>query len=199
MTYAIMQGMWLGFCIAAPVGPIGILVMKHALRSGCAAGLASGLGAALADLIYGMLAVAGVQFVAGYSRAVAVGGGAVLLWLAWKSWKATPATDAHEATHESKTSGTLTTFLLTLSNPMTILSFAAMVAGTGTTAPVHFVTGVFLGSMLWWLLLSLTAAWFRGVVEVRGAVLNRLAAVTLSSFGLWAICTKGLGLLSVAQ
>jgi arginine exporter protein ArgO len=75
---------------------------------------------------------------------------------------------------------------------MTILSFAAMIASTGVEAPLYFVTGVFLGSMLWWTLLSTAAAWLCAFVEVRGIVLNRIAAITLGAFGVWAIVGKGL-------
>ena len=187
MLDSIFKGVWLGFCIAAPVGPTGILVLTQALQRGPGAALASGLGAALADLIYGFLAVAGVRLAAGHARAVGVIGGVILLWLAWRSWRQTPA-----AAEKIRVSGTATTFLLTLSNPMTILSFAALVASTGGTAPGYFVMGVFLGSMLWWTILSVTAGSMRRWVEIRGALLNRLSAVTLASFGIWAIWTRAL-------
>ena len=181
MVAPLAKGIWLGFSIAAPVGPIGILVLKQALQRGYRAGIASGFGAALADLIYGCLAVAGVQLFAGTGRIVAIVGGLVLLWLAWRSWHEPPAQDSAAA------GGTITTFLLTLSNPMTILSFAAMIAGVGATAPAYFVAGVFLGSMLWWTILSFSAVSIRRWIEVRGVVLNRIAAITLGSLGVWAI------------
>jgi putative LysE/RhtB family amino acid efflux pump len=190
MVSSVLKGAWLGFCIAAPVGPIGILVLKEALQRGRTAALASGLGAALADLIYGFLAIAGVRIVSGHARAVALTGGCFLLYLAWKSWQQTPGTDVGAAERKNSWGGTVTTFVLTLSNPMTILSFAAMVASTGADAPAHFVTGVFLGSLLWWTVLSTTAAWLRQWIEIRGVVLNRLSAATLGCFGLWAIWGK---------
>jgi len=185
---SVFKGVWLGFCIAAPVGPIGILVLTQALRRGPAAALASGLGAALADLIYGLLAVAGVRLAAGHARMVGLTGGVILLWLALKSWRERPA----PAEKKAPLGGTATTFLLTLSNPMTILSFAALVASTGGAAPAYFVAGVFLGSMLWWTILSLTAGPLRRWIEIRGAVLDRLSAVTLACFGIWAIWTRAL-------
>lgn len=190
MTGAIWKGAWLGFCVAAPVGPIGALVLKQSLRRGRWAGLSSGLGAALGDLMYGFLAVAGVRLAAAYARPVAVTGGFVLLCLAWKSWQERPPEDAAVA-KSGMLSSTAATFALTVSNPMTILSFGAMVASTGTDAPAHFVTGVFLGSMLWWAILSMTGAWLRGFIEIRGVVLNRLAALTLASFGVRAIWSGG--------
>jgi putative LysE/RhtB family amino acid efflux pump len=191
MLSSVVKGVWLGFCIAAPVGPIGILVLTQALRRGPGAALASGLGAALADLIYGLLAVAGVRLAAGHARIVGVTGGFILLWLAWRSWRASPANgDAPEM--KIRLGGTATTFFLTLSNPMTILSFAAMVASTGGASPGYFVMGVFLGSMLWWTILSVTGGSLGRWIEIRAVVLNRLSAATLASFGIWAIWSRAL-------
>ncbi|MEN6534413.1 MAG: LysE family transporter [Bryobacteraceae bacterium] len=192
MTASVLRGAWLGFCIAAPIGPIGVLVMKQAIQRGPGAGLASGFGAALADLIYGFLAAGGVRLAAGYGRVVGATGGAILLCIAYRLWNEPPSRDTVSGGGTSRLGGTFTTFFLTLSNPMTILSFAAMVASAGTDAPLQFVTGVFLGSLLWWAILSLTAVWLRVWIEFRGAILNRLSAVTIACFGLWAIWTKGL-------
>ena len=192
MIEAVAKGAWIGFCIAAPVGPIGTLVLKQSLKWGSRAGLASGLGAALADLCYGLLAVAGVRLAAAYARPVAIVGGCFLLWLAWKSWREAPVENAAAIEREGLVRSVATTFLLTISNPMTILSFAALVASAGTGAPAYFVVGVFLGSMLWWTILSTSSAWLSGFIDIRGAVLNRLAAVTLGGFGIWAIFARGL-------
>jgi|SRR5208283_1111814 len=192
MIGSIAKGVWLGFCIAAPVGPIGTLVLKQSLKWGYPAGLASGLGAALADMCYGFLAVAGVRLAAAYARPIAVLGGCFLLWLAWKSWWEASVEGVVVIQKDNLIRNVATTFLLTLSNPITILSFAAMIAGVGTGAATHFVLGVFLGSMLWWSILSTTTAWMTAFFKLRGAVLNRVAAVTLAAFGIWAICAKGL-------
>jgi putative LysE/RhtB family amino acid efflux pump len=189
---SIAKGVWLGFCIAAPVGPIGTLVLKQSLQWGFRAGLASGLGATLADLSYGFLAAAGVRLAAAYARPVAVLGGGFLLWLAWRSWRETPPQNVAVPEPRSLIRNVVTTFLLTLSNPMTILAFAAMIASTGADAPEWFVLGIFSGSMLWWIILSLTSAWLAAFLKLRGALLNRIAAVTLGAFGVWAIFAKGL-------
>jgi putative LysE/RhtB family amino acid efflux pump len=189
---SIAKGVWLGFCIAAPVGPIGTLVLKQSLQWGFRAGLVSGLGAALADLCYGLLAATGVRLAANYTRPIAVVGGCFLLWLAWKAWGEAPAADGAIPKRNGLFRNVATTFVLTLSNPMTILSFAALIASTGTEAPEWFVVGIFSGSMLWWVILSLGSAWLAGFIKLRGAVLNRVAALTLGAFGIWAIFGKGL-------
>jgi threonine/homoserine/homoserine lactone efflux protein len=191
MIMAILRGAWLGFCIAAPVGPIGVMVLTQTLQWGRRAGLASGLGAALADFTYGFLAIAGVRLAGGHARMVATTGGLVLLCLAWKSWRQPPAGNAFPL-QRSRFGPTAATFLLTMSNPITILLFGGLIASAGTDAPAHFVVGIFLGSMIWWTILSLTAAWLRRWIAIRGVVLNRLAALTLACFGLWAIWSRGL-------
>ena len=99
MIESVAKGIWLGFCIAAPVGPIGTLVLKKSLRWGFRTGLICGMGAALADLCYGLAASAGVRLTSAYSRPIAVVGGSLLLWLAWKSWQESPV---HEGTNVSK-------------------------------------------------------------------------------------------------
>lgn len=189
---SIAEGAWLGFCIAAPVGPIGTLVLKQSLRSGFRAGVVSGLGAALADLCYGSLAAAGIRLAAAYKRPVAIVGGIILLWLAWKTWHEASPQDVATAQSEGALRRAATTFLLTISNPMTILSFAAMISAVGATDPAQFVGGVFLGSMLWWTVLSASSAWIANRVEIRGSMLNRVAALTLGGFGVWGVVVKGL-------
>jgi threonine/homoserine/homoserine lactone efflux protein len=195
MIDAIAKGVWLGFCIAAPVGPIGLLVMNRAIRSGRRAGLASGLGAALADLVYGILAVAGVRLAAGFVRPAALCGGVLLLWLAWRAWRQAPASTAVAAAAGSRTCLACwgTTFALTITNPMTLLAFVALVASTGANAPAWFVLGIFLGSMLWWTLLSCAAGWLGASGLARGPWLGRLAGFSLAAFGCRSIWDKGLG------
>jgi putative LysE/RhtB family amino acid efflux pump len=191
MIDSLAKGLWLGFCIAAPVGPIGTLVLKRSLTSGFRAGLACGLGAALADLCYGILAAAGIHFAAAYARPLAIAGGLLLLWLAWKSWQET-SPSAEIKPRKGYLRNVAATFLLTLSNPMTILVFAAMIASAGSRSPGWFVIGVFSGSMLWWLTLSGAASSLTPYIAVRGVVLNRIAAITLAAFGLWTLFTCAL-------
>lgn len=188
----VAEGVWLGFSIAAPIGPIGALVLKQSLRSGFRAGLVSGLGAALADLCYGMLAAAGVHMAASYARPIAIVGGVILLWLAWKTWHQAPRPEIAVAKREGQLRRIGTTFLLTISNPMTILSFAAMISAVGAADPAQFVAGVFLGSMAWWTVLSASSSWIAKRIEIRSSILNRAAAITLAGFGVWGVLVKGL-------
>lgn len=185
---AFFKGIVLGFSIAAPVGPIGLLVLRRSLAGGMRAGFVCGLGAAAADLCYGALAVFGVTLLASWQRPAALIGGVLLCWLAWQTLRSQPGEQAAQG------SGFWSTFLLTVSNPMTILAFAAMVAGVGASAPGWFVGGVFTGSMVWWAMLSTAASLLRQKVTPGAFVwINRVAACVLFGFGVRALSGPLLG------
>ncbi len=196
------QSMWIGLCIAAPVGPIGLLVIQRTLRHGMALGLATGLGAAVADAVYGAVGAYGVSAVItllqGARVPLALLGGAFLLWLAWRTWHAAPAERAAPgAAAPALLPAFGGTFLLTLSNPATIFSFIAIfgaLAGSGAPAsPLAMVLGVMLGSALWWLLLSGGVGALRGRFDARAQrAVGRVSALMLAGFALW----QWLGLLT---
>ncbi len=189
--HPLWNGCGLGFAIAAPVGPIGLLVLQQSINRGMTAGLRCGLGAALADLCYGVLAAAGFTLVARWRAPTALIGGLVLLWLAWRAWRLSGPT------RQAPGEGFLSTFLLTLSNPMTILSFAALVAGAGAESPALFVTGIFSGSLAWWLLLSTLAGALGARMTVSAHIwLNRGSALVLAAFGLRALSTAAVAFLA---
>ena len=125
------QGVVLGFSIAAPVGPIGVLCIRHTLQNGFKSGLASGLGAASADAAYGAIAAAGLTLVADFLAKqqawLGILGGAFLLYLGVRTFRSPPSEADGCDTRENTLSGDyFSTFLLTLSNPITILSFVAL-------------------------------------------------------------------------
>jgi threonine/homoserine/homoserine lactone efflux protein len=192
---AFAQSMLIGLSIAAPVGPIGLLVIQRTLQQGRAVGLATGLGAAAADAVYGAVGAFGVAWLiaslANARRPLAVVGGAFLLWLAWRTWSATPAAQAAEA---GAGGGLLPafagSFLLTLSNPATILSFVAVfgvLAGQGApVSPWSMIAGVGLGSALWWLLLTAAVSRLHAHLDTRARRwVNRVSAGLLAGFALW--------------
>ena len=189
--HPLMTGSILGFSIAAPVGPIDLLVLRRSRTKGATVGFVSGLGAATADLCYGALAAFGITFLAAWQTPAAVLGGAFLCWLAWQTWRSAACVNAAEST------GFSGTFALTLSNPMTILSFAAMVAGTGAASPAWFMTGVFAGSVLWWAMLAASAGLLRERIAPPHLVwLNRSSALILLAFGVSALRTAVRGFLA---
>lgn len=193
------RGLALGFAIAAPVGPIGLLVIQRTLNQGRTVGLVSGLGAATADALYGAIAALGLTLITAFlvEQQLWLGliGGAFLCYLGVRTLLAAPA--AHAAQREARSLGSAfgTTFLLTLTNPMTILAFVAIFAGAGLAtaggdiwAALVLVLGVFSGSALWWLLLSTGTAFLRRYIESTGLRwVNRIAGVIIVGFGVAAI------------
>ena len=189
------QSLLIGLSIAAPVGPIGLLVIQRTLQRGAAAGLATGLGAAAADAVYGAVGAFGVTALIGALTTarlpLALLGGAFLLWLAWKTWRsAAPDRAAAVAGGGSLLASFAGTFVLTLSNPATIFSFIAVfgaLAGRGAPAsPGTMIAGVLLGSALWWLLLSAGVARLRSRFDARAqGRVNRASALLLAGFALW--------------
>jgi threonine/homoserine/homoserine lactone efflux protein len=189
------QSLWIGLSIAAPVGPIGLLVIHRTLRHGRAVGLATGLGAAVADAAYGAAGAYGVSaliaVLQGARVPLALLGGAFLLWLAWRTWHAAaPVQQAELGTAPALLPSFAGTFVLTLSNPATILSFVAIfgaLAGQGAPAsPALMVAGVLLGSGLWWLLLSGVVSALRSRFDARAQRgVGRFSALMLAGFALW--------------
>ena len=189
------QSLLIGLSIAAPVGPIGLLVIQRTLRHGMRVGLATGLGAALADALYGAVGAFGVSWVIDTLSSARVplglGGGAFLLWLAWRTWRSPPAHRAAQVgAARSLARSFAGTFLLTLSNRSTILSFIAVFGTLGARlavpAPWTMVAGVLLGSALWWLALSATVGRLRARFDTRAmSWVNRASALLLAGFALW--------------
>lgn len=168
----LLKGIILGFSIAAPVEPIGILCIRRTLQFGRFSGLFSGLGAAAADVIYACIAAFGLTFVSNILIAgqfwLQLIGGVFLLYLGLKTFFAKVNNRSLEVTHTSLVEDFVSTFFLTMTNPMTILSFLAVFAGLGLSSiestyfeAFSLVFGVFLGSSAWWLLLSEGVTLFR--------------------------------------
>lgn len=189
-----------GLAIAAPIGPIGALCISRTLAGGFWAGVAGGLGTALADGSYALLAGAGFAAFSAVLEAVdmplRIGGGLFMLWLAWTTLRATPGARALPLGRASLAGTVATTYALTIANPATILSFAAIFAGLGLADDANpagvsvVVAGVFAGSMLWWILLSGTVALVRRRLPAGFAVLvSRLSAALLAGFGIAALAS----------
>lgn len=202
----LLRGLIIGFSIAAPVGPIGVLCIRRTLADGRLAGLASGLGAASADAVYGCVAGFGLTFISSFlvSQQVWLSliGGAFLCWLGLKTWMSKPSEEAASASGQGLGGAYASTFVLTLTNPMTILSFAAIFAGLGLAdssgdyaSAGILVLGVFIGSAAWWLLLSGGVGLFRERFSPAAMLwVNRLSAAVIVGFGLMALW-KAFGML----
>jgi len=196
----LIRGFVIGFSIAAPVGPIGVLCIRRTLADGRVYGLASGLGAASADGVYGLIAALGLTLVADFLRQQQVWlgliGGGYLLYLGVKTFRATPAETAAEVSERGAPPRGLigayaSTLFLTLTNPLTIFAFAAIFAGVGagvggggSGGALLVVAGVFAGSCAWWLILVTFTGLFRarlGPIGLRW--INRLSGIVIAGFG----------------
>lgn len=194
-----LKGLILGFAIAAPVGPIGVLCIRRSLADGQLSGFATGLGAATADALYGCVAAFGLTAVSGFlvKQQFWLGliGGIFLCYLGVRTFFARARRgDAENQKASSLWGAYLSTFFLTITNPMTILSFVVVFAGlgVGTTSDYRLasilVCGVFIGSALWWLLLSGGAALLRSrVTEAFMAVVNRISGIVIFALGVYSL------------
>lgn len=196
----LLQGLLIGFSIAAPVGPIGVLCIRRTLVSGRAAGLVSGLGAASADAFYGCIAGFGLTFISTFLVNQGVWlrwiGGLFLIYLGVTTFLSRPADQNQPAQRTGLVKAYFSTLLLTLTNPMTILSFVAIFASLGLAeqgshqflSVIIFVLGVFSGSALWWLLLSEGVNAFRKKFKLAALKwINRISGLVIIVFGLLAL------------
>jgi putative LysE/RhtB family amino acid efflux pump len=192
------KGLVLGVAIAAPLGPIGALCINRTLERGFWAGVAGGLGTALADGVYAALAAAGFtalgSFLGWAELPLQVFGGLFLLYLGWRGLKPPSDIAAASVSTPGLLSTTAATFLLTIANPATILSFAAIFAGLGLAAGeggrsgAFLVLGVFAGSLAWWFFLSGAVALARSrLPEGLSRLVARLSAGILIAFGIFAL------------
>jgi len=192
-----LRGLAIGFSIAAPVGPIGVLCIHRTLAEGRVSGLASGLGAATADVIYGCMDGFGLTLISDTLISQQVWlrliGGVFLCYLGLKTFRARPAEGAALDEANSLVGDYASTFFLTLTNPMSIFAFAAIFAGLKGASGNYvsagaLVLGVFIGSALWWLTLSTGVSLFRTKVTPHGLRrVNRISGLIIAGFGLLAL------------
>lgn len=190
----LLQGLVIGLGIAVPVGPVGLLVIQRTLAGGFRPGFLSGLGAAGADAVYGAIGGFGIGWATAllldWQFAFRLAGGLFLAWLAWGAFRSRPA---EAAAQPSRGGAFLSTFLLTMANPLTILSFAAIFGGVlppGGAGPEAgwLVAGVAAGSTLWWLLLAGgTAAARKRLAPGAMIWLNRASGIILAAFAVYAL------------
>ncbi len=203
----LLKGIFLGFSLAAPVGPIGLLCIQRTLYEGRLMGFVSGLGATAADMIYGCIAGFGIAFVANFLTSqqqwLRLLGGVFICYLGIKIFAAQPAERAAAGNNSGFFGAFLSTFFLMLTNPITIAVFMAMFAGIGATsaggdylAVAALVLGISLGSALWWLLLCGGVSLFRAsLTPERMRWINRIAGIIIVGFGvtaLWSVTQQAI-------
>jgi threonine/homoserine/homoserine lactone efflux protein len=198
-----IKGLIIGFAIAAPVGPIGVLCIQRSLHDGFKIGLMTGLGAAFADGSYGLIAGFGLTalstFLVEQQYWIRLLGGFFLLYLGVKLFFTPLQKSLEKNNDKSGLHAFGTTYLLTLTNPATILSFIAIFAGLGLSATstnltraIILVSGITLGSAAWWMLLSCVVAFFLhhrlSPAVMRG--INKFSGMIILAFGFFALSMK---------
>ena len=201
------RGVVLGVMIAAPVGPVGLLCIRRTIQKGLLIGFATGFGAAFADAFFSAVAALGVsaitEVIQKYNDPIHVVGGLFLLFIAWHTWHDKPRQADPKAVEEKylkrahiKVKGALksmaTSFLITLTNPATLFGVLAVVATFGglksRVESGAIIAGIFLGSSLWWVILSGGVSLVRDrFTEARVITMNRVTAVALSVIALWVL------------
>ena len=161
-----LKGIVVGVVIAVPVGPVGVLCVHRSILEGKLAGFVSGLGAATADAIFGIIAAFGLTFVAdwlmSYEQWLRGAGGCYLLYIGGRAFAAEPPTELEsEDNPETLLRDFASTFVLAVINPITILAFLGIFSVLGLSGAdatfaraAMMVLGVWLGSLLWWLTLT---------------------------------------------
>ena len=201
MINLFIKGLLIGFAIAAPVGPIGLLCITRSLSDGFKMGLMTGLGAALADGVYGAIAAFGLvsisHFLISYQLWIRLIGGLFLIYLGIKFFLKKSDTQSNNKNNEKSIfHACTTTFFLTLTNPVTILSFVAIFAGLGIgTVNANFshavlmVSGVVCGSALWWFVLSFFVSFIlhKRMTGNLLQLINKISGVIIFIFGLFAL------------
>lgn len=199
MALLLFKGIFLGFAIAAPVGPINLLCMRRSLRYGQRIGFITGLGAAVADTLYGAVAAFGLTWISdwfiAYQGYISVVGAFFFAALGLKILRTPPRVEVAEGEVQTPSAwkAFITTMFLTLSNPTTIFSFlaafAAVKLGTAVNGRADFVDasvatgGVFLGAVAWWIFVSWISARFRTALTPKAIQrINQIAGVLLLIF-----------------
>lgn len=188
----------IGVIVAAPVGAMAILAIQRTLAHGWRGGLATGAGIATADAAYAALAAFGVSALSTvmveYQAPLRIVGGLGLVWLGWRALRARPRATVEEPPTRSTAAMYGSAVGLTLTNPLTIMAFAAVFAGAGLVVEpgagmaALATAGVALGSLAWWLLLTSVVMLVRRAISDRVLVIvNRVAGALLIALGVLAV------------
>ena len=201
----LVTGMVVGFLVAAPVGPVAVLCIQRTLLDGRLTGYATGLGATLADTVFGALAVLSVGAVEAFlteNRMVIQGLGGVILVIlgshaVWKSrtLSHTAVSRAPSADHETLVHAFATAFAVTLFNPVTFIAFVSLFAAIHVLEAIDglvdswvVISGILAGAAAWWFTLATISAWMRSSVTGKGlAWLNAGSGLVVLAFGFYAL------------
>lgn len=195
----ILKGIIVGFALAAPVGPLGVLCIRRTLAYGSKRGLIVGLGAAVADILYGIIAAFGITLISDFiikeQQWIRLVGGFFLIILGYYTLRAHPSVKKEINGGNGHVRAFFSTFIVALTNPITLFSFAAVFASIGLGEikgdyiyGLFLVVGIFIGTMAWFSLLTTIVRFFREKINTNGmSLVNKIAGAILIIFGVVAI------------
>lgn len=199
----IVSGVVIGLIVAAPIGPVNLICIRRTLAFGPLNGFISGLGAAMGDGVFAIVTAFGLtaiaQMIEGFSIALQLAGGAMLLIFGWRTYMTEPTPKDREKSRVNEGDATslaramVSTFALTVTNPATLFGFAALFAGLGGLAggtadyvqAAIVVGGVFAGSTLWWFTVTTIVGLFHARIDSKVMrAINHLSGLAISAFGI---------------
>jgi threonine/homoserine/homoserine lactone efflux protein len=192
----LLEGIVVGFVGAMPIGPIGILCIRRSLAFGRKQGIVTGLGGAVADIVYIAVALFSIKLVADFvaleQYSIRLCGGIAVMAIGIYTFRSHPSSRLITSNKFEHTRLFVSTFLLALSNPVPLLGFAALLSALGikyitgeNVSLVLFVAGVFLGSLLWFsLLANIANAVRRNITDQKLSIINKVAGMILIVLGI---------------
>ncbi|WP_109832856.1 LysE family translocator [Reichenbachiella versicolor] len=194
------KGFILGFSVAAPIGPVGVLCINRTLNKGYDHGIATGMGAALVDLTYGLISAFGFAMVSSvlleYEMGLKLFGACILLWLAIQTLNK-KGVEVSKPVIGNKTllMDGVSIYVMTITNPTPLLIYFSLFAGMGLSMEGtdyltigQFVFAVFLGSLIWWVILTTISYSFKNRLNDRVLrIVDVVSGSLLLGFGLWMV------------
>ena len=193
-----IKGFLVGIMVAAPMGPVNILCIHRTITRGRVDGFLTGMGAAVGDGVFALAAALGLTAVAAFVDSheawFRIPGGVLLLVMSIFLWRSHPHLGHEIKGRRGLKRNIAATFVLTISNPITLAAFFSFFVAWGLStgfdlvAATNVVAGVFAGSAAWWLALVLLVGLLHGQIkDYHLLTLNRVMAVMVLLFGLYAI------------
>ena len=208
MFSTIIEGITIGLCTSIPVGPIAILIIQRTLQKGRLHGFFSGLGAASSDTFYALLAIVGLSVVLSFIEEnkliIQIAGSAIMMIFGIYIFFQNPAKNIEKSKGEKSSYWVdyITSFSLTLSNPLMIFLYIGLFAQYNfVTSESHFIEiaigiiSVFVGAGFWWFFLTLLASIFRKRFNIRGLwILNKATGCLIFVIALVALISSVSGI-----
>lgn len=204
MLEILFQGIIIGLLTSIPVGPMAILIIQRTLQKGRLHGFFSGLGAATSDTLYAMLALLGLsfvlQFIEDHKLIIQIIGSVIMMLFGVYIFFQNPVKNIEKSKNEKSSywQEYLTSFLLTLSNPMMIFLYIGLFSQfkflSSNTNYIYFIVGVasvLIGAALWWFMITLLASIFRKKFNIRGLwILNKTTGTLIAVLSLIALISS---------